>query len=80
MTLTLSPLPGFNWLQVVWGAPNERRRESCSYCDTPLGPNDVPLILWRNPDGWCAEFCPACQTRWWGFMPMSDDPPDDRYD
>jgi len=68
---TLRPLPGFNWMQVSWGAPDEVRTVRCSYCDSPLGDpededRDIPLILWNEAD-WCAEFCTACQRRWWGF-------------
>jgi hypothetical protein len=68
---TLAPLPCFDWALVKWGAPNARRTTRCSYCGAqfPDGEDDaefVPLILW-NPEGWCAEFCDACQRRWWGL-------------
>ena len=66
----LQPKPGFDWTAVSWGGPDQVRTDQCSYCEAPLGdPSDddyeVPLILW-NPAGWCAEFCIACQRRWWG--------------
>jgi hypothetical protein len=41
------------------------RTELCSYCDMPLDPDGVPLILW-NPAGWVAEFCDACVEHWFG--------------
>jgi hypothetical protein len=64
--MSLEPLPGFNWSQVAWGAPNQVRTEHCSYCDEPMDQDEeIPLILWR-PDGWVAEFCEACQVKWWG--------------
>jgi hypothetical protein len=63
---TLKPRAGFNWTQVSWGGPDERRTDKCSYCDAPLTEDEVPLILWNN-DGWAAEFCEACQRRWWGL-------------
>lgn len=76
MTFELTPTAGFNWAQVAWGAPDEVRRENCSYCDSPLGEDEMPLILWRKGDGWCAEFCTTCQSRWWGFQSFGDDPRD----
>lgn len=64
---TIKPVPGFDWRKVRWGAPNARRTTRCSYCGAPLNDDDdVPLMLW-NAEGWCAEFCEACQCRWWGF-------------
>jgi hypothetical protein len=63
---TLSPRPGFNWTAVSWGGPDEPRTDKCSYCDAPLSEDEVPLILWNN-DGWAAEFCEACQRKWWGL-------------
>jgi hypothetical protein len=41
------------------------RTELCSYCDMPLDPDGVPLILW-NLAGWVAEFCDACVEHWFG--------------
>jgi hypothetical protein len=64
--MSLSPMPGFNWSQVGWGAPDQVRTLQCSYCDEPLDDEEMPLILWRG-DGWCAEFCEACQRKWWGL-------------
>ena len=63
---TLQPRPGFNWTQVSWGGPDEPGTETCSYCDAPLGEDDVPLMLW-NEQSWCAKFCTECQRRWWGL-------------
>ena len=64
----LMPAPGFNWLQVGWGGPDEIRTSKCSYCDQPLAEEIVPLLVMRE-DGWVAEFCEACQRRWWGAGP-----------
>lgn len=64
----LQPRPGFNWMAVSWGGPDELRTDKCSYCETLFPKDDafVPLIVWRD-DGWCAEFCDACQRDWWGL-------------
>jgi hypothetical protein len=66
---TLAPKPGFDWSQVNWGGPKQRRTDRCSYCDNLFNREDddfIPLILWNN-DGWCAEFCHDCQRKWWGL-------------
>jgi hypothetical protein len=71
MPMLLSPRPGFDWLRVTWGAPDQTRTEKCSYCDQALDhETSVPLILW-NKEGWCAEFCDDCQARWWGLCGVS---------
>lgn len=62
--MKLAPMPGFNWSQVSWGGPDEPPAECCSYCDAPIGEDDVPLILY-NDAGWCARFCNACAAIWW---------------
>jgi hypothetical protein len=46
-------------------APEVARTVECSYCDATLHNDEIPLIIW-NADGWVAEFCEACQHRWWG--------------
>ena len=51
MTFPISPLPGFNWMAVSWGGPNQVRTDKCSYCDTPLDDDEVPLILLRDAAG-----------------------------
>ncbi len=67
--MVLQPRPGFNWMAVSWGAPDEPRSETCCYCDALLPEEgDVPLILFRD-GGWCAEFCTHCQRTWWGMQP-----------
>jgi hypothetical protein len=48
----IRPKPGFNWMMVAWGGPDEPRTASCSYCGDPfpteeLDPEFVPLILWN---------------------------------
>jgi hypothetical protein len=73
---SLTPKPGFNWLQVGWGGPDEPAAEECSYCGEPIPEETVPLILFRD-DGWCARFCDACMVTWWGFMPQPPPNPDD---
>jgi hypothetical protein len=60
----LRPLPGFNWLQVSWGAPEDVKARHCSYCEKLLEDEEMPLLLW-NRDGWAACFCESCQV-WWG--------------
>lgn len=72
MTFPIAPLPGFNWMAVSWGAPNQVRTDKCSYCDTPLDDDEVPLILLRD-GGWCAEFCRKCQQQWWGVWNDADE-------
>lgn len=62
----IRPAPGFDWARVSWGGPDQPRTETCSYCDAPIGDDEVPLILWSEK-GWCAEFCDACKKLWWGF-------------
>jgi hypothetical protein len=69
----LRPKPGFDPSLINWGGPDEPPSDECSYCDAPLpdpeSPDyDIPLTMW-NQDGWCARFCAACMTRWWGFEP-----------
>jgi hypothetical protein len=61
----INPRTAFNWTAVSWGGPDEPASEVCSYCDAPIGEDDIPLTLW-NKDGWCARFCEACQVRYWG--------------
>ncbi len=63
---------GFNWMAVSWGGPDEPRTGTCSYCDAELRDGGMPLVLW-NAEGWCAEFCEACQRKWWGLQCESYD-------
>jgi hypothetical protein len=60
----LRPAAGFDWTAVSWGGPDEPVSETCSYCDAALPEDGVPLMMW-TPQGWCAQFCDACQRRWW---------------
>lgn len=69
---SLRPAAGFDWTAVSWGGPDEPQTETCSYCDAPLGEPEaadyeVPLMMW-NREGGCAQFCIACQRRWWGVQ------------
>ena len=69
--MKLQPNPGFNWMAVSWGGPDEPQTETCSYCEALLGePEDesyeIPLIL-CSTNGWVAQFCIACQRKWWGL-------------
>jgi len=77
VAFSLAPRPGFNWLQVSWGGPDELVATDCSYCDAPIPENEAPLRLMRADD-WAAVFCRACQEKWWGIK--SFDPPDDEED
>ena len=63
----MRPNARFNWMQVSWGAPDQIRTETCSYCDAPIDDESVPLIIWRA-DGWVGEFCEECQRQWWGMQ------------
>jgi hypothetical protein len=65
--MNLRPKPGFNPMLLTWGGPDEPVAEACSYCDEPIGEDDVPLIMWRE-DGWTVRFCTACQEVWFGFQ------------
>ena len=67
----LRPLPGFNWMLVKWGGPDELVDENCSYCDQPIGEDEVPLMIWK--DGWAAQFCTHCQEVWFGFRCFTED-------
>jgi hypothetical protein len=40
----LQPRPGFNWLNVAWGAPDQRRTDRCSYCGDPFPENDEEFV------------------------------------
>ena len=75
----IAPRPGFDWLKVDWGAPDQARADRCSYCGDPFPADDdsgfVPLIL-GNEAGWVAEFCDHCQAAWFGIETFPD-PPDD---
>jgi hypothetical protein len=66
---TSVPMPrkGFEWMAVSWGGPNQPAARECSYCEAPIDPDDVPLIVWTNT-GWCARFCVQCQAHWWGLL------------
>jgi hypothetical protein len=75
----LRPRPGFNWLTVAWGGPDEPRTEHCSYCGDRFpteeeDPEFVPLIL-SNEEGWVAEFCDHCQAAWFGLQSFPEPPP-----
>ena len=67
--------PGFDWLKVRWGGPNDRRTEVCSYCGATLGEDEVPLILWDRRDN-CAEFCERCSARYFEAESFLDPPPE----
>lgn len=64
--MPLHPTAEFDWLAVSWGGPDEVVARECSYCDTPLRAQEMPLILW-NAAGWAARFCTGCQVKYWGF-------------
>lgn len=61
----MKPRPGFDWLRVNWGAPDEPASDRCSYCDEPIPVDAFPLRLWRVADGWAAVFCDDCMAIWW---------------
>jgi len=49
---TLQPRPGFDWLRVNWGGPDEPRSDRCSYCGDLFPEDDeadfIPLIMWND--------------------------------
>lgn len=63
----LAPREGFDWMAVSWGGPDEPITRTCSYCEANIDEDDVPMIMWTN-QGFCARFCVACQSRWWGLV------------
>jgi hypothetical protein len=63
----LAPREGFDWMAVSWGGPSEPITRTCSYCEANIDEDDVPMIMWTN-QGFCARFCVACQSRWWGLV------------
>lgn len=66
MTFRLRPRPGFNPLLIRWGGPDELVDENCSYCDQPIGEDEMPLRMW-NDKGWAAALCEHCQALWFGM-------------
>jgi len=66
MSDDLAPLPGFDWSRVTWGRPDSPVSALCSYCSAAIREDDVPLRVW-NAQGFAAQFCDACQRRWWGM-------------
>jgi hypothetical protein len=63
----LLPRRGFDWNHVSWGRPDSPRSALCSYCSAGIPEDSVPLILWTE-DGHAAQFCDACQRKWWGLQ------------
>jgi hypothetical protein len=66
--MILAVKPGFNWMQVSWGGPDEVRSDRCSYCEAVIADDDVPLIM-TSKAGWLAQFCDACTDTWWTVSP-----------
>ena len=64
--MELKPLPGFDWRRVVWGRPDSPRSALCSDCSDAIGADDMHLTMWTG-EGWAAQFCTACQSKWWGL-------------
>lgn len=75
----LTPLPGFDWMGVHWGAPDERVSEQCCYCDEPIPEDDMPLMM-MTEGGYVASFCRGCQKKWWGLQSFDDGPGDKNRD
>lgn len=74
--IAFTPKPGFNWMMVAWGGPDEPRTDRCSYCGDVFltedeDPEFMPLILWRE-DGWAAEFCDHCQAAWFDLQSLPE--------
>jgi hypothetical protein len=64
--MSLKPSAGFDWSHVTWGRPDSPRSVLCSYCSASLGDESVPLVMWKD-DGHAAQFCDACQRKWFGL-------------
>jgi hypothetical protein len=65
----IRPKPGFNWMMVAWGGPDEPRTASCSYCGDPfpteeLDPEFVPLILWNAEVPGAGTLIQRLEIRW----------------
>jgi hypothetical protein len=63
----IRPSVDFEWSAVGWGAPDQARADTCSYCDAPVGEHDCLLMLF-NDLGWCAQFCDPCAERYFGMQ------------
>ena len=64
--MILMPKPGFNWMAVSWGGPDEVCSDQCSLCDAVIPDDAVPMIM-TSESGWTAQFCNACVLAWWEF-------------
>ena len=73
--MNIHPKPGFDWNHVTWGRPDAVRSALCSYCSASIPDDSVPLMMWKD-DGHAAQFCDACQLKWWGLRSY-DGPADD---
>lgn len=73
---TIAPRPEFDWVLVNWGGPDQPRAENCAYCGDQLPEESCHLIIGRE-DGWVAEFCDHCATRWWGLQSLEEAEPQD---
>lgn len=72
----LKPKKGFDWSHVTWGRPDSPRSVLCSYCSATIPEESVPLIMW-NAESYAAQFCTACQRRWWGLETFEEEDTDD---
>jgi hypothetical protein len=61
--LTFDPARGFNWRKVTWGRPDAPRSVLCSYCSAVIPDDGIPLIMWTS-EGYAAQFCDECQSKW----------------
>lgn len=76
MTMQIQPKPGFDWSHITWGKPDSPVSAICSYCSAGISEEAIPLRLWRG-DGTAAQFCDACQAKWWGMQTFDDAPFED---
>ena len=49
-------------LSVNWEGPDQTPGDRCSFCDAPIGEDDVPVVMWSS-EGWTARFCDACVAK-----------------
>jgi len=66
MTMKLAPRLGFDWSKINWGEPDAPPSALCSLCSSGIDEDEVPLMMWSR-DGHAAQFCEACQRKWWGL-------------
>ena len=66
--MALTPSDDFRWSKVLWDHPDEPvSGDVCSYCRNDIDEDDIPLQVWTK-DKWGAQFCDACQEKYFGLQ------------